>query len=76
MAGLPSVHGISGYQFFGWPDADVPTETAFWKMVSGSIAGLEVAGEDWRSYRAESAVVSGPPWTATGIRCVASTPSR
>ncbi|HXS65528.1 MAG TPA: hypothetical protein VN767_21940, partial [Streptosporangiaceae bacterium] len=28
MAGLPSVHGISGYQFFGWPDADVPTETA------------------------------------------------
>ena len=37
-AGLPSVHGISGFQFFGWPTADEPTEAAFWRMVTGPIA--------------------------------------
>ena len=26
-AGLPSVHGVSGFQFFGWADVDEPTET-------------------------------------------------
>jgi muramoyltetrapeptide carboxypeptidase len=59
-ARLPSVHGVSGFQFFGWPDVDEPTETAFWQMVSGPIAGLEVAGEDWRVYRAEVPAVTGP----------------
>src|SRR5690348_791585 len=59
-AGLPSVHGVSGFQFFGWPDTDEPTETAFWRMVSGPITGLEVAGKDWRVHRAERATVSGP----------------
>ncbi len=59
-AGLPSVHGVSGFQFFGWPDVDEPTETAFWRMVSGPITGLEVAGKDWRVHRAEAAAVSGP----------------
>jgi muramoyltetrapeptide carboxypeptidase len=58
-AGLPSVHGVSGFQFFGWPDAHEPTETAFWRMVTGSIAGLEVSGDDWRVYRADTPVVSG-----------------
>ncbi|MHB1594120.1 MAG: S66 peptidase family protein [Streptosporangiaceae bacterium] len=58
-AGLPSVHGVSGFQFFGWPDAHVPTETAFWRMVSGPIAGLEVSGSGWRAYRADAPVTSG-----------------
>jgi muramoyltetrapeptide carboxypeptidase len=59
-AGLPSVHGVSGFQFFGWPDVDEPTETAFWRMVSGPITGHEVTGEDWRAYRADRLAVSGP----------------
>ncbi len=59
-AGLPSVHGISGFQFFGWPTADEPTEAAFWRMVSGPIAGLEVTGDGWRVYRAAGPAVSGP----------------
>jgi muramoyltetrapeptide carboxypeptidase len=59
-AGLPSVHGISGFQFFGWPTADEPTEAAFWRMVSGPIAGLEVTGDGWRVHRAASTAVSGP----------------
>jgi muramoyltetrapeptide carboxypeptidase len=58
-AGLPSVHGVSGFQFFGWPDADEPTEAAFWRMVTGPIAGLEVSGDGWRVYRADAPVVSG-----------------
>jgi muramoyltetrapeptide carboxypeptidase len=59
-AGLPSVHGISGFQFFGWPDHDEPTESAFWRMVTGPVAGQELAGPGWRVYRAEAAAVSGP----------------
>jgi muramoyltetrapeptide carboxypeptidase len=58
-AALASVHGVSGFQFFQ-PEVDVQTETAFWRMVSGPIAGQEVTGEDWRVYRADSAAVSGP----------------
>jgi muramoyltetrapeptide carboxypeptidase len=59
-AGLPSVHAVSGFDFFGWPDVDEPTEAAFWRMVSGPIAGLEVPGEGWRVYRADAPAVSGP----------------
>ena len=59
-AGLPSVHGVSGFEFFGWPDIDEPTESAFWRMVSGPIAGQEKTGENWRVYRAGAPVVSGP----------------
>jgi muramoyltetrapeptide carboxypeptidase len=59
-AGLPSVHGVNGIQFFGWDDVDEPTETAFWRMVSGPLAGWEVPGDDWRVYRAYETVVSGP----------------
>jgi muramoyltetrapeptide carboxypeptidase len=59
-AGLPSVHGVSGFQFFGWADVDEPTETAFWRMVSGPITGLEVNGTNWRVHRAAGSAVSGP----------------
>lgn len=59
-AGLPSVHGVTGIQFFGWAQVDEPTESAFWRMVTGPIAGLEVPGQDWRAYRTDGPVVSGP----------------
>jgi muramoyltetrapeptide carboxypeptidase len=59
-AGLPSVHGVSGFQFFGFGDVDGPTEAAFWRMVSGPIAGWQIPGEGWRVYRADKTVVSGP----------------
>ena len=39
---------------------DEPTESAFWRMVTGPIAGLEVAGQDWRAYRTDGPEVSGP----------------
>jgi muramoyltetrapeptide carboxypeptidase len=71
-AGLPNVHGISGVQFFLWADVDEPTETAFWRMVSGPIAGWEVPGEDWRVHRAATPAVSGPVvggslWALTAV---------
>lgn len=74
-AGLPSVHGISGFQFFGWPDHDEPTETAFWRMVSGPIAGQEIAGEGWRVYRSDGGTVSGMlvGGNATAVATVAGT---
>ncbi|HEY1915371.1 MAG TPA: LD-carboxypeptidase [Streptosporangiaceae bacterium] len=59
-AGLASVHGVSGFQFFGWPDVDKSTETDFWGMVSGPIAGQEVTGQGWRVNRADARAVSGP----------------
>jgi muramoyltetrapeptide carboxypeptidase len=59
-AGLPSVHGVSGFQFFGWADVDEPTDTAFWRMVTGPVAGQAVAGDGWRVHRADSPVLSGP----------------
>jgi muramoyltetrapeptide carboxypeptidase len=59
-AGLPSVHGVSGVQFFAWSDVDEPTEDAFWRMVSGPVTGREVTGDDWRVYRAGKVSVSGP----------------
>lgn len=59
-AGLPNVFGVSGFQFFAWADVDEPTETAFWRMVTGPIAGMEVTGADWRVYRADGDAVSGP----------------
>jgi muramoyltetrapeptide carboxypeptidase len=62
-AALPSVHGVCGIHFSGWPDPDEPdepTETAFWRMVSGPVAGWELPGPDWRVYRARTTAVSGP----------------
>jgi len=58
-AGLPSVHGVSGFQFFQ-AEIDPWTEAAFWATVSGSIAGREVAGHDWHVHRADGLVVTGP----------------
>lgn len=57
-AGLPSVHGTSGFQFFATP-TDSWTEAEFWRMVSGSIAGREITGERWRVHRAGACSIRG-----------------
>lgn len=67
-AGVPSVHGVSGFQFFGWAEVDQPTEAAFWRMVSGPVAGWEVTGAEWRIYRANKVSVRGP---VIGANCLA-----
>ena len=59
-AGLPNVHGVTGIQFFEPALKDEWTEAEFWAMVSGPIAGRELAGGDWHAYRATAPVVSGP----------------
>ena len=59
-AGLPNVHGVTGVQFFDPALKDEWTEDEFWAMVTGPIAGREIAGGDWRAYRADGPVVSGP----------------
>lgn len=59
-AGLPSVHGVSGLQFFDPAMAEPWTEAEFWAMVTGPIAGREIAGNDWRVPRANGRAVSGP----------------
>ncbi|MDT0318284.1 S66 peptidase family protein [Streptomyces millisiae] len=58
-ARVPSLHGISGFQFF--PSTAEPwTENAFWAMATGSITGHEIPGPHWRVHRAERPRVSGP----------------
>jgi muramoyltetrapeptide carboxypeptidase len=60
-AGLATLHGVTGYQFFQ-PEIEPGTERAFWAMVSGPVAGTEIGGHDWRVPRRGSAAgpVSGP----------------
>jgi muramoyltetrapeptide carboxypeptidase len=59
-AGLPNVHGVTGIQFFEPTLKDEWTEDEFWTMVSGPIAGREIASDDWRVHRAVTGTVSGP----------------
>src|ERR1700761_2973430 len=60
-AGLASLHGVTGFQFFQ-PEIEPGTERAFWAMVSGPVAGTEVGGHGWRVYPrgCRSAAISGP----------------
>jgi muramoyltetrapeptide carboxypeptidase len=60
-AGLASLHGATGFQFFQ-PEIEPGTERGFWDMVSGPVAGTEVGGHGWRVYPRGSrdAAVSGP----------------
>jgi muramoyltetrapeptide carboxypeptidase len=60
-AGLATLHGATGFQFFQ-PDVEPGTERAFWAMASGPVAGTEVGGRGWRVYRRGSpgGTVSGP----------------
>jgi muramoyltetrapeptide carboxypeptidase len=59
-AGLPNVHGVTGIQFFDPALKHQWTEDEFWAMVSGPIAGREIAGGRWRVYRAAGNLMSGP----------------
>src|ERR1700761_7311454 len=60
-AGLASLHGVTGFQFFQ-DQIEPGTERGFWAMVSGPAAGTEVGGQQWRVYPrgSGSQVVSGP----------------
>ncbi len=49
-SGVVTLHGPSGYDFFQ-PDVNAATETAFWQIVSSTVAGQEVNGEQWRVIR-------------------------
>lgn len=57
-AGLTSLHGPSGYDFFQ-PSVPDTTESAFWQAVGGPIAGHVVKGEDWRVARGGADLISG-----------------
>lgn len=60
-AGLASVHGVSGVQFYSARMHDPWTEDEFWTMVCGPITGREIAGDDWRVPRpGHAGSVSGP----------------
>lgn len=56
--GLLTLHGPSGYDFFQQPVHDA-TATAFFRAITGSLAGGEVSGGQWRVPRG-SGTVSGP----------------
>jgi muramoyltetrapeptide carboxypeptidase len=60
-AGLATLHGVTGFQFFQ-AEIEPGTERAFWAMVSGPVAGTQIGGRDWRVHPRESAsrTVSGP----------------
>jgi len=57
-AGLVTLHGPSGYDFFQ-PEVNADTETAFWQIVSGPVAGHEVKGDDWRVLRGTGRQATG-----------------
>ncbi len=57
-AGLVALNGPSGYDFFQ-PEVDADTETAFWRIVSGSVTGHEVKGDGWRVLRGAGQETTG-----------------
>jgi muramoyltetrapeptide carboxypeptidase len=59
-AGVLTLHGPSGVDFARRP-VNPETMDAFWAIVSGPVAGNQVAGPDWAHYRlADGQTVSGP----------------
>lgn len=60
-AGLACAHGVTGFQFYSPAMHEPWTDEAFWRMVTGPIAGQEIGGDDWHVHRAGgSPSVSGP----------------
>jgi muramoyltetrapeptide carboxypeptidase len=57
--GLVTLHGPSGFDFFQRP-VNEETATAFFRAITGDLAGCEVVGKDWRVLRGTSATVRGP----------------
>lgn len=58
QAGLVTLHGPSGYDFFQ-PQVDPDTETGFWEIITGSVAGQEVKGERWRVLTGAGSEITG-----------------
>jgi len=56
--GLVTLHGPSGYDFFQ-PQINADTEAAFWQIVSSTVVGHEVKGNDWRVVRGTGLEVTG-----------------
>ena len=56
--GMTTLHGPSGYDFFQ-PEVNAVTEEAFWRIVSGPVAGTQIAGEPWRLARGAGGTVTG-----------------
>jgi muramoyltetrapeptide carboxypeptidase len=56
--GLAALHGPTGHSF-SRPEVEPYTEELFWRIVSGPVAGAEVAGDMWRVPQGAGAVVSG-----------------
>jgi muramoyltetrapeptide carboxypeptidase len=57
-ARLAALHGPTGHSF-SRPEVEPYTEEWFWRIVSGPIAGAEVAGDTWRVPQGAGTVVSG-----------------
>jgi muramoyltetrapeptide carboxypeptidase len=57
-AGLVTLHGPSGYDFFQ-PNVHEATAAAFWQAVSGPIDGHVVKGDEWRVARGGPGFISG-----------------
>ncbi|WFE51170.1 LD-carboxypeptidase [Micromonospora sp. WMMD1155] len=58
-AGLLTLHGPSGYDFFQNPVHE-DTATAFFEAITGGLTGREVPGKDWRTVRGADGTVRGP----------------
>jgi muramoyltetrapeptide carboxypeptidase len=58
-AGLAALHGPTGHSF-SRPEVDPYTEEWFWRIVSGPVAGVEIAGGGWRVPQGSGRLVSGP----------------
>jgi muramoyltetrapeptide carboxypeptidase len=68
-AGLASLHGATGFQFFQ-PEIEPGTERGFWTLASGPVAGTEVGGHGWHVHRrgdpgdrVSGPVVGGTLWS-------------
>ncbi len=57
-AGLAALHGPTGHSF-SQIEVEPYTEEWFWRIVSGPVAGQEVAGNTWRVPHGGGQVVSG-----------------
>jgi muramoyltetrapeptide carboxypeptidase len=60
-AGLASLYGATGFQFFQ-NEIEPGTERGFWALASGPVAGTEVGGRDWHVHRRgfTGAAIAGP----------------
>lgn len=55
---LAALHGPTGHSF-SRPEVEPYTEDWFWRIVTGPVAGQEVAGDTWRVPQGAGSVISG-----------------